>query len=131
MNPTEIFSITQFCQQIFASEPASPAGRFWSAVTTFWGAYWLYILIGLTLWVIFELVTRHGGVHYNSSNGFSPTFNRFVGSGVYLLFDALVIFILIKIFGQMVYCNPWTYPIHAINFGLTWLLLWLTGFWDH
>ncbi len=125
----EFFSISKFCQQIFTSEPASPAGKFWSVVAIFWGSYWPYIITGLTIWVVFEILTRHSGVHYNSRNGFSPTFNRVVGSGVYLLIQTGTYFILVKIFGQMVYCTPWPYSLHVVTFGLTWLLLFLTHFW--
>lgn len=127
----EFISIDKICQQVFTTMPASPAGKFWFGIANFWKDYWPYIIISLAGWVIFEIVTRDGGIHYNSSNGFSPVFNRFVGSGTYLLFDMLTILILLKIFGPLIYCNPFTYPIHIINFGLTWLFLIFIGFWDH
>src|SRR3989344_6201630 len=128
MDSVEIFSLSNICRQIFTNPPSSPAGRFWFSVVNFWKDYWVYILIFIAGWIIFELITRNGGIHYNSSNGFSPAFNRFVGSGTYLLFDSITFFILLKIFGSLIYCNPFTYPIHLINFGTTWLFLWLIGF---
>ena len=118
-----------FCQQLFGSTAKSPAALFWSFVHSLWPWGWPLVLIGLTLWVVYEILTRGSGVHYDSANGFSPTFNRVVGSGVYLLFQAITYFFLRTIFGDGVYCTPLPYIIHSVIFGLTWLSLYAVGFW--
>ncbi len=114
---------------IITSTAKSGAAFFWMAVKMAWSSYWLYIIIFITAWVIWELVTRNGGFHYNSKNGFSPTFNRVVGSGVFLLFQGGVYLIISRIFGNEVYDNIWPYPIHLTVFIFTGLFLNLTGFW--
>jgi hypothetical protein len=83
----------------------------------------------LVLWVIFEIFTRDGRWHYNSKNGFSPSFNRFIGSGAYLLFQAGTIYLLVTFFGSGIYCTPLPYIIHLIIFGLTKLFLLAIKFW--
>ena len=117
------------CKLIFASGEKSSAAQFWQIVTTLWSEYWLWILIGLVVWVIFEIFTRHGTAHYNSKNGFSPTFNRVIGSGIYLLFQSITYFVLTFIFGAGIYCTPVPYVIHPTIFFLTWLFLFKIKFW--
>lgn len=105
------------------------AHAFWIIITTIWGSYWPYIVVGLTIWVAIELVTRNGGFHYNSENGFSPTFNRFVGSGVLVLFQTAIFAIIHWLFGDDSYLRIWPYPVHIAGIFLTGLFLNLTGFW--
>ncbi|HUO50563.1 MAG TPA: hypothetical protein VMU25_03335 [Candidatus Paceibacterota bacterium] len=123
----------QFVVQIVAQIPVmlaqTTAHMFWMIVTTLWAAYWPYILVVMTVWVVIELVTRNGGLHYNSENGFSPTFNRVVGSGVLILFQAGIYALIRWLFGDDSYLHIWPYPVHIAGFFLTGLFLNLTGFW--
>jgi len=128
-SPLTLESLTLACKLIFESGDKSPAGQFWQFVTTLWSEYWLWIVLGLTIWIIYEVLTRNGTAHYNSKNGFSPTFNRVVGSGTFLLIQSSTILILTLLFGRGVYCTPLPYVIHSIIFGLTWLLLFKIRFW--
>ena len=125
----------EFIAQIFkvalASVIQSGAAFFWTTVKTLWSSYWPFILVFLTGWVIWELVTRNGGFHYNSENGFSPTFNRVVGSGVYLLSQGGVYLVISKISGNDAYSHIWPYPIHIAVFIFTGLFLNLVGFWKY
>jgi hypothetical protein len=129
MTSTISFSLPALCQQILGSPPASSAGTFWYFVQALWPWGWVWIVIGVALWLLFEILTRNGGVHYNSANGFSPTFNRVVGSGINLLFQTLLFLFLKKLFGDGIYCVSWPYDLHAAVFALTWLFLWSIGFW--
>ena len=111
--------------------PATLASGFWLIVTTIWNTYWPFILIGLTVWTLWELVTRNGGFHYNSENGFSPTYNRFVGSGMYLLFQTGTYALLTKLFGSEIYAHAWPYGVHIAAFISVGLFLNLVGFWKY
>ena len=122
---------TELIKILIVSIPQSIAGWFWMIVKIVWTTYWLYIIIFLTIWTIWELITRNGGMHYNSENGFSPTYNSFVGSGVYALFQVLTYTILTKIFDNEIYVNIWPYPIHIFVFLGTGLFLNLVGFWKY
>jgi len=104
---------------------------FWSILTFlgFWKS--LGVLFLLILWVIFELITKNGGVHYNSDNGFSPAFNIFVGASTYFWLQTFLYSILEKLFGQMIYCVSWPYILHVLVFTLTGLFLCLIGFWNY
>ena len=77
------------------------------------------ILLSLLAWVAFEIVTRNGGAHYNSDNGFSPLFNFFVGSSLYFGLQELLGIGLVKIFGDAIYCIEWPYALHALIFVAT------------
>ena len=125
----------EFVIEIFkvalASATQSGAAFFWTLVTTLWSSYWVYISIFLILWILWELITRNGGFHYNSENGFSPTFNRVVGSGVFLLFQGGVYFAISTLFGNEVYARVWPYPVHVVIFLLTGFFLNLVGFWKY
>jgi hypothetical protein len=107
----------------------STANIFWQIIDIFWQSHWIQILFILAIWIVFEIITRHGVVHYNSQNGFSPTFNRVVGSGTYLLLQAIVYAVLSFIFGDNIYIHVWPYAVHLIVFALTKLFLNLVGFW--
>ena len=117
------------CKQIFDFGEKSSAAQFWQIITVFWSEYWLWILTGLIVWIIYEVLTRHGNAHYNSKNGFSPTFNKVVGSGMYLLFQSITYFVLTFIFGAGIYCTVLPYFIHPIIFFLTWVFLIAINFW--
>jgi membrane-associated protease RseP (regulator of RpoE activity) len=79
--------------------------------------------------VTFEIATRNGKIHYNSKNGFSPTLNIFVGSGVNLLIQTLTYGILKLIFGDAAYCYPISYFVHLFAFLATAGTLIGIGFW--
>jgi hypothetical protein len=122
---------TDLILQLVLSVPQSIAGGFWFIVTTIWNAYWPFIVVGLVLWTLWELVTKNGGFHYNSENGFSPTYNRFVGSGMYLLFQWLTYELLTKLFGNEIYAYAWPYGVHIAAFLSVGLFLNLVGFWKY
>jgi hypothetical protein len=128
MGTTTIFS-PDFLMVLAGSTAKSTAGLFWQVVTTLWSGYWLPISIILILIVLYELVTRNGTAHYNSSNGFSPDFNRLVGSGTYLLLQTIVYAIIRFFFGDDSYAHVWPYAVHLVVFASTGLLLNLSGFW--
>ncbi len=129
MNPIEQILPHDFLWVLLAEITKSVAGFAWTAIATLWSTYWAYILPAFTIWVIYEVLTRFGSAHYNSDNGFSPSFNRFVGSGTYLAFQGLVCAILQCIFGDSAYLHAWPYAIHVIVFASTGLFLNAVGFW--
>src|SRR3989338_3833369 len=128
-------SVAQMLDQILkvalASAVQSGAAFFWTVIKTLWSSYWPFILIFLTCWVIWELITRNGGFHYNSENGFSPTFNRVAGSGLYLLLQGGAYVIVSKFFINKDYHHIWSYLIHILVFLSTGLFLNLVGFWKY
>jgi hypothetical protein len=101
------------------------------AISFLWPWYWFLIVAILGTWITVEVSTRHGNFHYNSENGFSPLFNRFVGSGTYLGLQTLLYLILKIFFGESVYCLYWPYAFHVIVFASSGLLLHLVGFWPY
>ena len=131
MGTSTIFSTppNQFLIQLVSMIGKSLAGGFWQAATTLWSGYWPLVLLLLAIILIYELRTRNGRAHFNSRNGFSPDFNRLVGSGTYLLLQAVVYAFLHFLFGASVYTHVWPYGLHLVVFGLTKLLLNSTGFW--
>lgn len=119
-----------FLLELLGAIGKSTAGLFWQVVTILWSNYWPYILIILALIVVYELLTWNGGWHYNSQNGFSPGFNRLVGSGFFLLYSTIFFGFIHLVFGNNVYLDQmWPYVIHALAFPLTWLTLKGVGFW--
>lgn len=126
-----LFSLKDMCSAATASIPHSIAGILWSIITMLWSWYWVLIVVGLIGWIVFEIVTRNGTMHYNSENGFSPPFNRFVGAGTYLGFQTLIYLLLKLIFGDGVYCMGWPLVLHLAVFGTTGLFLYGIGFWPY
>lgn len=122
------FSVGDICKAVTDLQDAAHP-KFWTVISWLWSWWGLAVVCGLVVWVIFEILTRHGNLHYNSDNGFSPTFNRVVGSGTYLVFQGILYFILTKIFGTGVYCKPISYAVHVSVFFLTKLFLYGIGFW--
>jgi hypothetical protein len=120
----------QFLLQLTAITAKTFAGAFWQLVSMLWSAYWPYILLVLILIVVYELLTWNGGWHYNSRNGFSPGFNRLVGSGVFALYSAIFFAFIHFTFGDSVYLDQlWPYVIHLLAFPLTGFTLRKIGFW--
>src|ERR1019366_8502848 len=57
----------------------------------------LLIIVAIILWITWEFYTMN--THpYNSENGFTPTFNSFIGASTYFWLQTLVYFILEKFF---------------------------------
>lgn len=127
MNP--LISIKDACEIATFSLTQSKSYYIWKVITFLWPWYGLIIILALGLWITFEIYTRHGNVHYNSDNGFSPTFNRFVGSGTYLGLQTILYFLFSFIFSDAIYCYIWPFAIHLVIFLSTGLLLHLSGFW--
>lgn len=116
--------------QIAILSGKSFAGAFWHILTTLWNSYWPYLLLILVIIVIYELITWNGAWHYNSRNGFSPFFNRLVGSGVFLLYSSIFYGFIHFFFGIEVYFQyVLPYFAHALAFPLTWVTLRKIGFW--
>lgn len=103
-------------------------GQFWKGVLTVWVDFWPYIIGLLALIVISELLTRHKNP-YNSANGFTPDFNRLVGSLSYMLLQLLLYFSIYLIVGNIAYCFPWPYVAHILVFSLNFAILHGIGFW--
>lgn len=128
---TSTYDILNILCQIARPVAASLEAQLWQVITLLWPWWWLLIILILGVWIVFEIVTRFGTAHYNSENGFSPMFNRFVGSGSYLLVHAVLLLGLSKIFGSGVYCGPTPYALHVVAFGAVGLTLHLSGFWPY
>ncbi len=123
--------ISDICSIAQAVVTESIYGRIWAIITFLWSWYGLLLFIGIVVWCVVEIYTRYGNFHYNSDNGFSPTFNRFVGSGTYLGFQTVLLFFFQVFFGPAVYCMPLPYAIHTVVFLSTGLFLHLIGFWPY
>lgn len=129
MNST--FSIGNICSVISDSMVSSFSSMIWKIIVYLWPWKWLAIVVLVSVWVFIEIKTRFGSFHYNSENGFSPSFNRFVGSGSYLGLQTLLFVILKSIFGSIVYCFSWSYALHTVIFISTGILLNISGFWPY
>lgn len=132
MGTSTIFTTepSQLLVQLAGVVGKSAAGTFWQLVTMLWSNYWAWILLVLVVIVIYELLTWNGGWHYNSRNGFSPGFNRLVGSGVFALYSAIFFAFIHFVFGDNIYLEQiWPYIVHGLAFPLTWLTLRKIGFW--
>ena len=126
---TPVDRAIEMLRELMALAAKSTAGILWAIIKELWRPFWLPISIILIVWVLYEVATRNGNAHYNSKNGFSPGFNRFVGAGTYLLFQALTYAILSFVFGNEIYAQAWPYGFHLVTFLSTGLFLNLTGFW--
>jgi hypothetical protein len=123
------FAFKNYCSLLDVPTSQSPAGLFWQATLNLWTDFWPYILGFLALIVISELLTRHKNP-YNSANGFTPDFNRLVGSLSYMLLQLLLYFSIYLIVGNIAYCFPWPYAAHALVFSLNFAILHGIGFWS-
>lgn len=129
MDPQTLFSFGEICSTVSDMAVSSLSDFLWTAIKYLWPWHFLWIILALVGWVAWEIYTRNGTAHYNSDNGFSPTFNRFVGSGTYLGLQTLTFLIFTTIFGNFVYCLKWPLALHLLIFLSSGLLLNLTGFW--
>ena len=116
-----------FCAITDVPTSKSPEGVFWQTIIQF-KELWLFIVIGLAIIVIVEIFTRHKN-SYNSANGFTPEFNRIVGSLSYMLLQVLVYFSIKLLVGDVAYCMPWPYALHLFVFSLNFTILHWIGFW--
>ena len=123
----EIFS-NNFCSISDVPSSQSFFGQFWKGVTSAPPEMLWFVVLVLLFWVIKELVMRNKN-KYNSANGFTPDFNKMVGSLNYVILQVLTYFLLSFVFGNAIYCMPWPYVAHAIVFSLNWTILNAVGFW--
>ncbi len=126
---TEPFSsgiLGLYCQ-IANPTVKSLAAWFWTIVTTLWPWYWTGIVVFLIGWTVFEKLSGIG----TSENGFSRAYNRVVGSGIYMFFQSLVYVLLLKILGDLAYCQPFSLGIHYLVFLLTGGFLHAIYFWPY
>lgn len=126
-----MFSVGDVCSIISVSAVSSISAFLWQVIVFLWPWHWIPIFLAIATWVIWEIITRNGNAHHNSDNGFSPTFNRFVGSGTYLGFQTLVFLVFRLFFGDIAYCLILPYVVHVLVFVSTGLLLHLSGFWPY
>jgi hypothetical protein len=132
MGTTTIFSVepSKLLVQLAEMVGKSVAGIFWQFVSMLWISYWPWIILLIVVIVVYELLTWNGRWHYNSRNGFSPSFNRLVGSGVFLLYSSIFLAFFHFVFGDDIYLEQiWPYIVHSLAFPLTWLSLKKIGFW--
>lgn len=122
------FAFKNYCSLTDVPTSQSPAGAFWQGFLGLWADFWPYLIIILGLIVASEFLTRHRNP-YNSANGFTPDFNRLVGSGSYMLLQVLVYIAIKFIFGDIAYCFPWPYIAHVAVFSLNFAILHGIGFW--
>ncbi|PLX27896.1 hypothetical protein C0583_01505 [Candidatus Parcubacteria bacterium] len=117
------------CQD-FTIPAASTIHSFvWQVIFYIWPWKWILIMLLILMWAAWEIATRNSKVHYNSKNGFSPSFNRFVGSGAYLSFQTILFVSFEKLFSIKFYCLRWPYIMHLFVFITTGLFLYIVGFW--
>ena len=121
--------IGEMCQVIAMSTAPSLSSFVWRGILYLWPWKWILIVLAIGGWTAWEIVTRNGNYHYNSKNGFSPTFNSFVGSGTFLLFQSVLLLVFEKIIGGNIYCMVWPYVVHLFIFISTGLFLHFIGFW--
>lgn len=120
-------SLLGFYCQVMNPTVKSVAGWFWTLVTALWPWYWVGISVLLIGWTLVEILLKFG----TSENGFSSTYNRIVGSGMYLLLQTLTHILLLKMFGDLIYCRPWSLVVHYLVFLLTGGFLHIIHFWPY
>jgi len=103
----------------------------WFWISYGFSHYWYVIIPVIILWFVFEIFTRN--THsYNSDNGFTPLFNRFVGGGVFYVFSALLHFVLSFFISDGVDCSLiWINSFYLIPFISAGLFLHGIGFWPY
>lgn len=101
----------------------------WFWVDFLFTRYWYIIVPVIVIWVIIEIISK-GGHSFNSDNGFTPTFNSFVGGGVFILTEKLIHFILEFFSGPTVHCGTlFMSSFYLLPFLTTGLFLNMIGFW--
>jgi len=117
------------CQALAIPVASSISSFIWQVILFLWPWHWLWIVLAITAWVIWEIITRDGTAHYNSKNGFSPSFNSFIGSGLYWGIQAIVLLLFEKFLGVSAYCTSLPYVAHISILVLVYLFLHGIGFW--
>jgi len=128
MNNPQLFG--EACSLI-GSIPHTTISYIWKAISYVFSNYWYIVVPILIIWIIIEIITRntHG---YNSGNGFTPTFNSFIGGGIYYISNALISLILNFLFGPITSCTTlWIGSFYIIPFITTALFLHWIGFWPY
>ncbi len=123
--------IGTICSIVSITLASSINSFLWQLISFIWPWKWLWILGIFLSWIIWELRTRNGISHYNSANGFSPTFNKFVGSGTYIMLQSATLLFFVNFFGEFAYCMRIPYIIHLLIFLSTGYFLHKIGFWPH
>jgi len=119
-------AICSAASDVFVS---SLSDALWTGIRYLWPWYGFLIVLILGSWVVWEIRTRFTTVSFRSQNGFTPSFNQFVGSGTYLGLQTITFLILSTTFGNLVYCLKWPLGLHVAIFFISGLLLNYIGFW--
>jgi ABC-type nickel/cobalt efflux system permease component RcnA len=117
------------CSAVSVVFVSSLSDALWTGIRYLWPWYGFLIVLTLGTWIFWEIHTRFTTTSFRSQNGFTPTFNRFVGSGTYLGLQTLTFLVLSTAFGNLVYCLKWPLGLHALVFLSSGLLLKYIGFW--
>jgi hypothetical protein len=123
------FKLDELLLPLLSTMAHSTVYTIWRIIGEIFSSYWYIIIPALVLWVAWEVFSRNSHFHYNSANGYSPDFNRFVGSGVYFLLQSLVLAFITLIFSDKAYLHFWPYALHITVFFSTSFLLNYVGFW--
>lgn len=111
--------------------PGTLISSVWFWISFAFTRYWYVIIPAIVIWVVIEIFTN-GSHKYNSDNGFTPTFNRFVGGGVFYIFSAVFHFILSFIIGGWTDCSLLFIDVaYLVPFVGTGLFLHGIGFWPY
>lgn len=94
-----------------------------------WPTYFLVMVACLSSWIYIEIKYRYGDWHYPTKNGFSPTFNSFLGVVVFSFFEGLMYGLFNLITWATAYCIPWLNGLYFIPFILTGVFLVKVGIW--
>jgi hypothetical protein len=124
-------TLENICSVISISTTTTISGFLWHLIALLWPWNWLWICLIIIGWIFWEIINRNGTAHYNSENGFSPAFNRFVGSGFYLGLQTLLFLMFEKFFGPAAYCLVWPEFVHVVMFLSTGWILHISGFWPY
>lgn len=117
-----------FCSLV-NSIPGTFISSVWFGIAYGFKHYWYFIIPVTICWLFYEKLTRNNH-SYNSANGFTPTLNRFVGGGVFYIFNALLNSLLSFLIGNEVDCSlMWINSFYIIPFVFTGLFLHKIGFW--
>lgn len=124
---TDIGLFTNLCSIADVPTSRTPEGILWQIAIQL-KEYWFWIALMMVIVVIVEILNRHKN-DYNSANGFTPEFNRLVGSFSYLFLQVLLYLAIKLLVGDIAYCMPWPYLLHTAIFSLNFTILHGIGFW--
>lgn len=130
MDIHEITSVLPTLCELGQSLFGSTYSFLWSIVIQF--GLWkdILVVIFVIAWIAWEIGTKNKHKR-NSENGFTASFNRFIGASGYFWFQALIYFGLKLIFTDAIYCFKWPYALHSIIFLLNGFILHIIGFWPY